>query len=84
MNDEQAITTVLPGGVRSPTPPNVELIRGQGCYCYSADGRRFCDFVAGYGPVILGHADVTVNAAVAAQLQCGVMLPGTSSMSPGS
>ncbi len=40
--------------------------RAEGAYLYDTDGRRFIDYQLGYGPIILGHADPGVMAAVAA------------------
>jgi glutamate-1-semialdehyde 2,1-aminomutase len=61
----------IPGGVNSP----VRAFRGvggepiffkkaAGAYTYSADGRRFIDYVGSWGPMIVGHAHPEVIAAV--------------------
>ncbi|HET7591056.1 MAG TPA: glutamate-1-semialdehyde 2,1-aminomutase [Solirubrobacterales bacterium] len=64
--------TVLPGGVNSPVramrqierePIFVE--RGEGCELVDVDGNRYVDWVGSWGPLILGHADPSVLAAVA-------------------
>ena len=51
--------SVLPGGVNSPvraTKPYPAFIeRGDGAHVIDADGNRYIDYVAGYGPVLLGH-----------------------------
>jgi len=39
--------------------------RGEGGHVYDMDGKRYIDFQCGFGPIILGHADETVSAAVA-------------------
>jgi len=53
----------IPGGVNSPvrafksvggTPLFIE--RAQGAYLYDVDGNRFIDYIASWGPMILGHA----------------------------
>ncbi len=53
----------IPGGVNSPvrafkgvggTPRFI--IKGSGAYLWDADGKRYLDFVASWGPLILGHA----------------------------
>src|SRR6478672_10011874 len=53
----------IPGGVNSPvrafksvggTP--VFMQRAQGAYLYDADGNRYIDYIASWGPMILGHA----------------------------
>jgi glutamate-1-semialdehyde 2,1-aminomutase len=63
---------LFPGGVNSPvrafkavggTP--VFLARGQGAYVWDADGKRYIDFLGSWGPLILGHADPDVLAAMA-------------------
>jgi len=62
---------LFPGGVNSPvrafkavggTP--VFLQRGIGPYAYDVDGNRYVDFVGSWGPLILGHADPDVVAAI--------------------
>ncbi len=64
---------VIPGGVNSPVramrqigrdPIFVE--RGKGCELVDADGNRYLDWVGSWGPLILGHADPEVVAAVTA------------------
>jgi glutamate-1-semialdehyde 2,1-aminomutase len=42
------------------------VLRAQGAYLWNADGRRFVDHLLAYGPIVVGHADPRVNAAVAA------------------
>ena len=71
---------VLPGGVNSPVramrqigrePIFVE--RGEGCELVDVDGNRYVDWVCSWGPLILGHADPAVVAAV-----CEAAARGTS------
>jgi glutamate-1-semialdehyde 2,1-aminomutase len=45
--------------------------RGEGAYVYDMDGKRYVDYVMGFGPIILGHADPTVGAAVAEAAMAG-------------
>jgi glutamate-1-semialdehyde 2,1-aminomutase len=61
----------IPGGVNSPvrafrsvggTPRFFS--RGDGAFVWDADGRRYLDYVGSWGPLILGHADPEVVAAV--------------------
>lgn len=63
--------TRIPGGVNSPvrayksvggTP--VHVARGKGALCWDVDGNEYVDLVLGYGPLILGHCDPRVVAAV--------------------
>ena len=45
--------------------------RGKGAYIWDADSNKHIDFILGYGPIILGHADEKVNAAVFDELRKG-------------
>ena len=67
---ERARATI-PGGVNSPvrafkgvggTPIFVD--HAQGPYFWSAEGRRYIDFVGSWGPMVLGHAHPEVLRAV--------------------
>src|SRR5215204_4495436 len=62
---------LIPGGVNSP----VRAFRGvggtpvfvrsaQGAYLEGEDGRRYIDYIGGYGPHILGHRHPSVIAAI--------------------
>lgn len=73
----------IPGGVQtyskapSRYPPGAPAttVRADGPYVWDETGRRWIDCVAGLGPVILGHRDPHVEAAVAQQLGDGVCFP---------
>ena len=63
----------IPGGVNSPvrafravggTPRFI--VRGRGSRIWDADGREYLDYVGSWGPLVLGHADREVVAAVLA------------------
>ena len=65
---------LFPGGVNSPVrayravggePPII--VRGEGALVWDADGAQYLDYVGAFGPLILGHADPRVVAAVAAE-----------------
>lgn len=43
-----------------------------GCHVWDEDGHRYIDLVAALGPIILGHRDLHVEAAVRAQLERGI------------
>ena len=43
-----------------------------GCHVNCSDSRRYVDYVAALGAVILGHGHKEVNDAVHAQIECGV------------
>jgi glutamate-1-semialdehyde 2,1-aminomutase len=69
---------IIPGGVNSPVRSwravggrPVFIARGQGPYVYDADGRRYLDFVASWGPLILGHAPASVVDGIARQAASG-------------
>jgi len=62
---------VIPGGVNSPvrafravggTPRFID--RGEGSRIWDADGREYIDYVGSWGPLVLGHSDPDVVAAV--------------------
>jgi glutamate-1-semialdehyde 2,1-aminomutase len=44
----------------------VPIVRGQGGSVWDADGNRYVDFIAAFGPLILGHANPAVASAIAA------------------
>lgn len=50
------------------------LVRGNGALVYDPDGNEYIDYIAALGPIILGHADREVNAAICAQLDVGILL----------
>ncbi|HEY5891510.1 MAG TPA: aspartate aminotransferase family protein [Acidimicrobiia bacterium] len=43
----------------------IVIERGQDGYLFDMDGKRYIDFQLGFGPIILGHGDDDVSAAVA-------------------
>ncbi|SNR96689.1 glutamate-1-semialdehyde 2,1-aminomutase [Geodermatophilus pulveris] len=69
---------VTPGGVNSPVrafgavggTPRF-MAQGQGAWLTDADGRRYVDLVASWGPLILGHAHPAVVEAVTAAARRG-------------
>ena len=68
---------VTPGGVSSPVrrfEPNPLFIeKGEGCRVTDADGKEYIDLCMAYGPLISGHANPEVMAAVAAQMSSGTV-----------
>jgi len=66
--------SVIPGGVNSPVramravglDEPLFIDSGQGAYFTTADGERYLDWVQSWGPLIFGHADPEVVAAVQA------------------
>ena len=64
---ERAVA-VTPGGVNSGMRGLEEPVvweTGEGAYLVDADGKRYLDYHAAFGPIILGHNHPAVNAAVA-------------------
>jgi acetylornithine/N-succinyldiaminopimelate aminotransferase len=51
----------------SPSPIGLEIIRAEGSWLYTADGRRYLDLIAGIGVSALGHGHPAVLDAIAAQ-----------------
>ncbi|MDP4132332.1 MAG: aminotransferase class III-fold pyridoxal phosphate-dependent enzyme, partial [Bacteroidota bacterium] len=61
----------IPGGVNSPvrafrsvggTPLFIQ--KAKGSYLYDADGNKYIDYIASWGPMILGHAHDQVVKAI--------------------
>ncbi|MBO9659441.1 MAG: glutamate-1-semialdehyde 2,1-aminomutase [Chitinophagaceae bacterium] len=53
----------IPGGVNSPVRAfksvggePIFMVKGKGAYLYDADGNQYIDYIASWGPLILGHA----------------------------
>jgi glutamate-1-semialdehyde aminotransferase len=57
--------------VRGVAPAYVE--RAEGAYVWDVDGNRYIDFPMGLGPIILGHGNPAVTAAIEAQLRDGIV-----------
>lgn len=55
--------------VQSAAPNFIE--KGEGCYLWDVDGNKYIDYAMSLGPVILGHNDHEVTAAVTKAIQCG-------------
>ncbi len=62
---------LIPGGVNSPvrafksvggTP--IFITEGEGAYISDVDGNRYIDYVQSWGPLLFGHRDETIEAAV--------------------
>ncbi len=78
---------LFPGGVSSPVrsfgavpDEPVPITRAAGAHLYDADGREYLDYVAAYGPLILGHAHPAVvealTEAAAKGAAFGALSPG--------
>jgi glutamate-1-semialdehyde 2,1-aminomutase len=62
---------LMPGGVNSPVRAfksvnmdPVYMERGEGAKIYDIDGNEYIDYVLSWGPLVLGHADEQVIAAI--------------------
>jgi glutamate-1-semialdehyde 2,1-aminomutase len=67
--------TLMPGGVSSPVraikPYPFYTERASGAHLKTVDGADLIDCCMAYGPLILGHANLTVRKAIENQLQDG-------------
>ena len=70
---------VMPGGVNSPVRAfgsvgmePLYIDRAKGNRIWDADGNEYIDFVGSWGPMILGHADDDVLAAIAKTMEKGL------------
>lgn len=75
----QRACQVIPGGVNSPVrafngvggnPPFIE--KAKGAFIYDADGKAYIDYVGSWGPMITGHANDEVLAAIQEQAVKGL------------
>src|ERR1700760_687291 len=80
MNASEALlesaAEVIPGGVntcRRRREPRLCFRRGAGAYLEDLDGRRFIDYHAAYGAILLGHSHPAVTARVAGAIADGVL-----------
>ena len=69
---------IIPGGVNSPVRAfgsvggsPVFMDRGKGAYIWDVDDNRYLDYVASWGPMILGHHHPKVHEAVKTTLENG-------------
>lgn len=69
----------IPGGVNSPVRAfkgvggdPIFFKRGEGAYLFDEDDRRYIDYVASWGPMIVGHSHPEVLAAVKEVMERGL------------
>jgi glutamate-1-semialdehyde 2,1-aminomutase len=74
----QKATQLIPGGVNSPARAfgavggqPIFIAKGEGPYLFDIDGHRYLDYVASWGPLILGHCHPRVVQAVEEALHQG-------------
>lgn len=67
----EAALNLMPGGVNSPVRafksvnvPPIVMDHGQGSHIFDIDGNEYIDYVLSWGPLILGHAEQNVVAAI--------------------
>jgi len=75
----QEAQELIPGGVNSPvrafksvggTP--IFITEGNGAYLSDVDGNKYVDFVQSWGPLIFGHRDESIEAAVIEAVKHGL------------
>lgn len=68
---------VIPGGVNSPVrafdPYPFFVRRAEGARVYDVDGRRYIDYVMGYGALFFGHTPKMVLDAIKEALEDGIL-----------
>jgi glutamate-1-semialdehyde 2,1-aminomutase len=78
---------VIPGGVNSPvrafvavggTPPIID--RAEGSHLHDIDANEYVDYVMSWGPLILGHRDERVVAAIGKALRRGTSFGAATEM----
>lgn len=77
----QEACDVILGGVNSPSRSfkavgggaPVTMTRAQGAYFWDADGNRYIDYLAAYGPIITGHAHPHITAAITRAAENGTL-----------
>lgn len=62
---------VLPGGTLGNLGVNIVIEKGLGGHVWDASGNEYVDFLLGSGPMLIGHANPEVNAAVREQIERG-------------
>ncbi|MBV8164501.1 MAG: aminotransferase class III-fold pyridoxal phosphate-dependent enzyme, partial [Candidatus Eremiobacteraeota bacterium] len=74
----------LSGGVDSPVragspvgAPTPMLASGHGAHVLDVTGRTYVDYICAYGPVLLGHGDLRVAAAIGRAMHAGAVLGAT-------
>lgn len=77
---ERSARVIVGGGQAHKRPVEImELggpgfaLRAKGAYFTDADGHEYIDYLLGYGPIMLGHADPDVNEAVRRQMEAGTI-----------
>ncbi|SHF18054.1 glutamate-1-semialdehyde 2,1-aminomutase [Seinonella peptonophila] len=72
---------VIVGGVNSPSrsfravggESPIYMKKAQGAYFWDVDGNRYIDYLAAFGPIILGHAHPQITAAIFSSSTNGIL-----------
>lgn len=67
----QLAARCLPGGTFGNLPEQIVIARGQGGRVWDESGNEYIDYLIGSGPMLVGHNQADVTAAVLAQLPKG-------------
>jgi glutamate-1-semialdehyde 2,1-aminomutase len=75
----QRATKVVPSGISGNKNPAFAVPgsfpyyaeKGEGCRYWDVDGNEYIDYLAGYGPIVLGYNEPVVDAAAEAQRKLG-------------
>jgi len=75
----QRATKVVPSGISGNKNPAFAVpgsfpyyaVRGEGCRYWDVDDNVYIDYLAGYGPIVLGYNDPVVDAAAEEQRKLG-------------
>ncbi|MHB8383550.1 MAG: aspartate aminotransferase family protein [Candidatus Binataceae bacterium] len=67
MNDDLKTLFLRHLAQTSDSPIGLEIVRAEGCWLYTSDGRRYLDLIAGIGVVALGHGNQIVADAIERQ-----------------
>ena len=72
---------IIVGGVNSPSRSYkadgggapVSMVKAKGAYFWDADGNKYIDYLAAYGPIITGHAHPHITKAITEAAENGVL-----------
>jgi len=61
--------------IYNSTGKELVFSHGEGPFVFDDSGKKYVDFILGFGPVVLGHNNSTFNTCVAAQIANGIHMP---------
>lgn len=83
----QRAEAVMPGGIYGhqsvrflPSAYPQFFSKGEGAYLWDVDGRKYVDYLCGYGPTLFGYANETIDRAYTDQLKTGECLTGPTTL----